>query len=528
MATVQIWRGMTVLGQRISVLFVALLGAVALLAPSPAAWGTPPERVVDEDPQHVPYVAGELIITHRPEAPPEAVDAVGREFGAQTEERLPQINARLLSFPEVKNERFQEARQQSLARIKQALEQNPVVEAVDYNYLREASYTPNDPRFDEQWGPKKIRAPQAWEISEGEGMDVAVVDTGIDSDHPDLQAKVAAQRNFVTKPESSVAEDDNGHGTHVAGIPAAVTNNGTGIAGVCPGCNLLVAKVLNANGSGTDADIADGIIWAADNGAEVVNLSLGGPGESTPLKQAVNYAWRNGAVVAAAAGNSGDDTVMYPAAYANAIAVAATNQKDKRASFSTYGSWVDAAAPGVKVLSTYLSGGYKYLSGTSTSAPHVSGLAGLLAAQGRSAPQIRGIVESTAVDLGPLGKDKYYGWGRINARAAVSCSIVGTPQDDTLRGTAGNDVICSLGGSDEVVAAGGHDRVFAGPGNDVVRGGSGRDTLIGSAHKDRLFGNAGHDRLNGKDGVKGNDYLHGGAGEDRCSADKKDHIKSCP
>lgn len=517
---------MKVLWRQGGIIGATLVCALALLAYSSAAWGQAAEGPIDEDPSGIPYVAGELIVTHKPEAPASNAAAVGSRFDAEIEKTLPEIDARLLEFPEVKNERAREAREEALIRIKRSLEQNPGVESVDYNYIVEASAAPNDPQFDKQWGLKKIKAPKAWNVSKGNNMSIAVLDTGIDTDHPDLKDKIERQSNFVG---TGKAEDGDGHGTHVAGIAAAKTDNGKGVAGTCHSCRLIVGKVLDDNGEGTAGGVADGIIWAAKQDAEAINLSLGSRGDADAVRKAVNYAWNKGSVVVAAAGNEDSNVKEYPAAYPKAVAVAATNAKDKRASFSNYGGWISVSAPGVSILST-LPGGYGYMSGTSMATPHVSGLAGLLAAKSQvnTAAKNRGIIESTAVDRGAAGKDAFYGWGRINAAAGVSCKRVGTMGVDNIDGTSGNDVICALAGSDTIRAFGGNDRVFAGPGDDVVRGGGGNDTLIGSAGKDRLIGNTGDDRLNGRDGVRGNDYLHGGKGRDTCSADKRDTVKNCP
>jgi thermitase len=197
-----------------------------------------------------------------------------------------------------------------------------------------------------------------------------------------------------------------------------------GVAGTCPNCSILAAKVLDATSVGTDFGVAQGIDWSKNNGAKVINLSLGGPGKSTALENAVNNAWNAGVVVVAAAGNTGDNTTFYPGAFTNSIAVAATDKHDKRASFSTYGNWIDVAAPGVKIASTYpvALGSYKYISGTSMASPHVAGLAGLLASQGKTNSQARNSIETTAVDLGAAGKDQFYGNGRIDAQAAVGGS----------------------------------------------------------------------------------------------------------
>ena len=310
-------------------------------------------------------------------------------------------------------------REDALERKKDDLEADPRVESVDFNYLRKPSYIPNDPRFQAQYGLPKARFTKAWNQTRGGGVRIAIVDGGVDARHPDLRGKVVAQRDFVAN--DPVAEDSlGGHGTINAGIAAAATNNRRGVAGGCPNCKLVVAKVLDQYG-GYDSDVAKGIVWSVDRGAKVVNLSLGGEGSSRVLKDAVDYATSKGAVVVASAGNYAEygNPRIYPAAYPNVIAVAATDSQDRRAPFSERGNWVDVAAPGVDILSTLPGGRYGKMSGTSMAAPYVSGLAGLLSAQGLTNSQVKGRMESRATDLGPKGKDLYYGYGRINAQAAV-------------------------------------------------------------------------------------------------------------
>lgn len=414
------------------VLLAALAAALVSLAlAAQGAWGVPRQQV-DEDPQGTPYVAGELLVIYEPGIGAAATDELPEKVEGQVEEEIPEIETQLLTFPEVKRAPSESRRENLLQRKKAELQRDPAVESVSFNYVVKAAFTPNDARFEQQWGMRKVRFPRAWDEVRGRGIDIAVVDTGIDNDHPDLRGKVAKQRNFVTDPETNRAEDDNGHGTHVSGIAAAVTDNGTGVAGACPQCRLLVAKSLDALNEGTVQDVAEGIVWSADNGAEVMNLSVGvaAPREDLePLEDAVNYAWNKGVVVVAAAGNlarRGNPTV-YPAAYENTIAVAATTIENRRAGYSSFGDYVDVAAPGgddegsrgEMILSTYLAGGYEYLAGTSMAAPHVAGLAGLLAAQGRSRIEIRNRIERTARDLGPTGKDEFYGHGLVDAAAAV-------------------------------------------------------------------------------------------------------------
>ena len=280
----------------------------------------------------------------------------------------------------------------------------PDTRLAEPNYLVHIADTiPSDPDWSLQYGLDNIHAPGGWDLSTGSpAVTIAVIDTGVDLGHPDLSAKIVGGYDFVNGDNS--AQDDNGHGTHVAGIAAAITNNGTGVAGVSWGAHIMPIKVLNSAGNGTFADVAAGIAWAADHGAQVINLSLGGSSSSSVLQSAVDYAYGKGVVIVAAAGNSGINFVLYPARYPNVIAVAATNSTNAHAGFSNFGPEVDLAAPGVFILST-LPGSYGYLSGTSMSAPFVSGLAAILRGiPGIGSPAaIAYDMESTALDLGLVG-----------------------------------------------------------------------------------------------------------------------------
>ena len=404
-------------------LFVTLAALLAVscvlfLVPSDAQ-GMAPDQGVDEDPDGSPYAAGELLVTFKPDVSPGGAEKVQVEMGAKGKEKIPNLDARLLTFPKVESEASGDVREKALGRKKNELEADPRIESVDFNYLRKPSYVPNDPRFTAQYGLSKARFTKAWDRTRGGGVRIAIIDGGVDARHPDLRSKVVAQKDFVTG--DPIAEDSlGGHGTINAGIAAAATNNGKGVAGGCPNCKLLVAKVLDQYG-GYDSDVANGIVWSVDRGAKVVNLSLGGEGSSRVLKDSVDYATSKGAVVVASAGNYAEygNPRIYPAAYSNVIAVAATDSQDRRAYFSERGSWVDVAAPGVDILSTLPGGKYGKMSGTSMAAPYVSSLAGLLTAQGFTNSQVKSRIELRATDLGPRGKDPYYGYGRINAQAAV-------------------------------------------------------------------------------------------------------------
>jgi thermitase len=311
-----------------------------------------------------------------------------------------------------------------LAQAIKAFKSSPYVEYAEPNYTVHVFITPNDSYWNSQWGMTKIEAPAAWDITTGSSsVTIAIVDTGIDLFHPDLSGKLVSGYDFVNN--DNTPQDDHGHGTHVAGIAAAKTNNGTGVAGLSWGAKIMPVKALDDRGNGGSEDVAEGIIYAVNNGAKIVNLSLGGSAPSSALEDAVEYAHDQGCIVVAATGNN-NSSVSYPARHAEAIAVAATDSSDQRASFSNYGPEVDVAAPGVSIRSTYWWGGstYEWLNGTSQASPHVAGLAALIWSvnPGLSNTQVESIIKQTADDLGAAGRDNYYGFGRINARRALKAA----------------------------------------------------------------------------------------------------------
>ena len=293
-----------------------------------------------------------------------------------------------------------------------------------------------DPLLSEQWGLAKIAAPSSWAYSQGDcGVMIAVVDTGVDYGHVELGGtKTSTAIDFDFANGDDDARDDNGHGTHVAGIAAAASFNGHGIAGVCPLCAVLAVKAMDSTGVGSDHAIAQGVRYAVDAGARVINLSLGADVCPPELASAVNYAYDRGATIIAAAGNQGSGEcplsfaldgqrpVVYPAKFERVISVSATDRADAPAAFSAYGPEVDLAAPGVDILSTYVGGSFERLSGTSMAAPHVAGVAGQMMSvwPGASPASVRDILIRTADDVGAPGRDDYTGWGRINAMRALS------------------------------------------------------------------------------------------------------------
>ena len=300
------------------------------------------------------------------------------------------------------------------------------VEYAELNYLYYVFGVPNDPFISSQYAlysqsSNGISAIGGWDIERGKNsVTIAIVDTGVDYNHEDLRGKVIQGYDFANEDYDPM--DDNGHGTHVAGIAAATTNNGIGVAGVCQGCSILAIKVISADGSGANSWIANGIANAVSRGANVINLSLGGLDNSNTIRLAIQQATRQNALVTAASGNDGSSLPLYPAALAEVMAVGATNKYGDKASFSNYGSHIAVVAPGEGIYSSLAGNRYDAWNGTSMASPHVAGLAGLIWSRNPSLSnqQVRQIITATARDLGVNGRDTYFGYGEINAQAALS------------------------------------------------------------------------------------------------------------
>jgi serine protease len=334
------------------------------------------------------------------------------------------------------------------------------VVSAEPNYIAHTFYTPNDPYYSLQWNLDNntgsgINTEEAWNISKGQGVTIAVIDTGIAYENygssyqkaPDL-ANTCFVSGYDFANNDSHPNDDNGHGTHVAGTIAQSTNNNSGASGVAFQSCLMPIKVLNSQGSGSYADIADGIRYAADHGAKVINLSLGGPVPTSYLEDALAYAYGKGVTIIAAAGNDGANTISYPAAYNDyVIAVGATRYDKTLSSYSNHGAGIDLVAPGGDLNvdqngDGYGDGilqqtfgrtprdfGYWFFQGTSMATPHVVGAAALVIANGNATTpaQVQQALQETATDLGSNGWDNTYGWGLINAYAALNWSSGTTP-----------------------------------------------------------------------------------------------------
>ncbi|MFO0643115.1 MAG: S8 family peptidase [Polyangiaceae bacterium] len=350
------------------------------------------------------------------------IAALGREYGIDLHDNSPAIKDDAnIAVAHVGRGRAAEL----LARLRK----DPRVEVAEPLGEMQATFTPNDPKFGDQWHMSRVGAERAWEVSCGSGVTVAVIDTGVacyDEAGFTKGTDLAGTRcvpgyNYVEKNER--AADDHGHGTHVAGTIAQTTNNGLGVAGLAYCARIMPVKVLSAGGFGTTADVAEGIRFAADHGAQVLNLSLGGPIKSKILEDAVNHARAKGALVVAAAGNSGK-SVGYPAAYPGVLAVSATDRNDKIAWFSSRGSEVGIGAPGVAVTQQTVCNKGKdkcevlgVFNGTSMASPHVAGAAAMVVATGVTDPDaVRSTLERTAV---PKDDPKLFGAGILDAAKAT-------------------------------------------------------------------------------------------------------------
>lgn len=350
-----------------------------------------------------------------------------------------------------------------LNKVAKALDKIKVVQSVAMNHLSFAFAVPNDPLYAQQWGLTRIECEAGWDRETGKSsVVIAIADSGVDLNHPDLVDNLVPGRDLVDRVDRIAGDvinvdgelwmvegdvltidddpsDDVGHGTHVAGTAGAASNNETGVAGVAWGCSLMPIRVLHrfrrlsdnfVSGTGSNADVAAGVRWAADNGADVINLSLGGPADDFVLADAIAYAVASDLVVVAAMGNDDSSDLQYPAAYPGVIAVGATNNTDGRAWFSNFGNHISVVAPGVNIVSTDWDDVYSGKSGTSMAAPHVAGLAGLLlsCSPGMTNERVRTIIEETATPLrdnpaDPVPNERY-GHGLINVRAALERCIL--------------------------------------------------------------------------------------------------------
>jgi serine protease len=407
------------------------------------------------------YVKGEILVKYREGITQQSLAELNTHLGTEVLS-VHRTGVRRISVPPDKTA-------QDLVRT---LQRDPRVEYAELNSVCHAHMVPNDPYYPYQWHFPKVNCPQAWDISTGSSVTVGILDSGIAYENyavpsyeldtvqsgvtqymqaPDLAGtSFTAGYDFINN--DSHANDNFAHGTHVAGTVAQTTNNSYGVAGMAFDCTLMPVKVLDYTGSGTAQSLADGLYWATDHGAQVINMSLGWPAGYNPgatVQNAIQYAYNHGVVLLASSGNSGVSTISYPAAYSEVIAVGATRYDDARPSYSQYGSALEICAPGgdlgvdqngdgygdgvlqmtftgynpglPQTLSDPTDFGYWFYDGTSMACPHATALVAMVIANGQTGVEnIRTILHETAVDLGSTGWDQYYGYGRIDAYAALT------------------------------------------------------------------------------------------------------------
>ncbi|MDN3514074.1 MAG: S8 family serine peptidase [Candidatus Brocadia sp.] len=368
------------------------------------------------------FVTDELLIQPKARVSDRELDALCKNHNATVIDSIPQIHVKLLKVSPHDRER-----------VKSALSGDSNISFVENNFTAVGSFIPNDTYYSSQWHLARINAPMGWDISTGEGnVPIAIIDSGVDPSHPDLSAKLLPGYNYLDSTTNTA--DVLGHGTAVAGSAAALSDNTTGVAGVAWNNPVMPLVVLNSSNFASYSDIAKAIMYAADQGVRVINISIGGSGISSTLQNAVDYAWNKGSVIFASAMNNSSNTPYYPAACNNVVAVSATTSSDTIASFSNYGDWIDISAPGSSIITTNNGGGYGDWSGTSFSSPLSAGLAALILSINPSLTntQVVSIMENNADDLGNPGFDSYYGYGRINVYKSLTAAKNSETQTDTI------------------------------------------------------------------------------------------------
>lgn len=425
------------------------------------------EKLTVDVPDDQKYMPGEILVKFSPGVSEEKIKNINNGHGTQVTYTSPYAGFLILKIPTTK----------TVEEMVEIYSKNPNVEYAVPNAITYAYMVPNDPGYGQfQWNFKNgaggINLEPAWDISAGKSSTgdrviVAVLDSGVAYEDYSSYKKAPdlANTNFVSGYDfinnDAHPNDDNSHGTHVAGTIAQSTNNNYGVAGVAYDCSIMPVKVLNKQGSGTLQQLIDGIYFATDNGADVISMSLGFPPNYYPgvgLDNALEYAYQRGVTIVAAAGNDGTGTVGYPAAYEKCIAVGATNSGGSLSDYSNYGNSLDVVAPGGDGIDRdgdgYVDGILQntfnpntknprdfslwFFSGTSMATPHVSGVAALLISKGANGPdEVRAAIQNKATDLGTSGWDKYYGYGLVNATAALDYIQSQTPVNNPPVAEAG-------------------------------------------------------------------------------------------
>lgn len=420
----------------------ALIPLLLAGTPSPAHAATDGVAVDDGV---VGYVKGRVLVKPRPGLSPAALDRELKVHGGTRVGHIKGIDVHIVELPGNANEQA----------ITKLLAKNPKFKFAELDLVIRPAVSTNDPYLTNAWHLAKVAAPAAWDTTNGAGVTIAILDTGVNGAHPDLAANMVAGWNVYDN--NSNTADVYGHGTAVAGVAAAAGNNMAGAAGLAWGAKIMPIRVSQPDGLATYSAMAQGITWAADQGAKVANLSYQTVAGSSTITNAAAYLRSKGGVLVVCAGNSGIQEAY--AANSNLTAVTATTSTDAFATFSSFGSFVDIAAPGAGVYLTTSSGGYSTGNGTSFASPVVAGVYALMAAANpRLTPaNLDQALFSTALDLGTAGPDLYYGAGRVDAARAVAAArsmvvtdttapavAIGTPSGGTsISGVVGVDVTAS-------------------------------------------------------------------------------------
>jgi hypothetical protein len=364
--------------------------------------------VAQQAPERYMFAQGRLLLQPRAGLPVAEIDKLIKEHGGRRARVLPRINVHVIELPAQANVRA----------LAEALNRNPKLKFAEMDRVWQPGMVPNDPQYASAWHLPKIGTPTAWDTAQGTGVTIAILDTGVDTTHPDLVPQLVPGWNFYDGNDN--VADVYGHGTAVAGVAAAAGNNALGVASVSFRSKIMPMRVTDTQGYGYSSLMASALTTAADNGAKVANISFLGVSGSATVESAAQYMRSKGGVVVIAGGNTGG--LRTDPKSSSFVAVSATDSADARASFSSWGDYIDVAAPGVSLLTTTRGGGYGGFSGTSASSPVVAGVYALMmsAKPGLSPATLDNALFTTALDLGSAGFDQQFGNGRANAAAAVA------------------------------------------------------------------------------------------------------------
>lgn len=395
---------------------VAAISSGLLSAVMPAGAASASSPTGSNTPQWVP---GRLLVQPRPGLPAQELERILKAHGGKSVGRIDAINVHIIQLPPNVSEKA----------VAALLAKNPHIKFAERDMRVKADGTANDYYFSSEWHLTKIGATTAWDTSSGAGITVAVLDSGVDASHPDLQSQLVPGWNFYDNNPNTA--DVTGHGTAVAGTVAAATNNSVGVASIAYGAKVMPVRISDTTGYAYFSTTANALTWAADQGAKVANISYSGMAGSSTVQSAAQYLKNKGGETVVSAGNAGANEGY--SASSSLLAVSATDSNDVLTSWSSYGNYVDLSAPGLNILSTESGGAYCSCWGTSFSSPIVAATVALMMAAhpGIAPSTIENLLFSTATDLGSPGWDMYYGWGRVNAAAAVQAAKTASTGDTT-------------------------------------------------------------------------------------------------